>query len=180
MSRLLPLLVFLALCALLGFGIRWNMHHEPSEVPSPLIDKPAPEFTLPFLYDPAKTLARADLLGKPYLLNVFGSWCATCQEEHPILTAQIKPLGIVLVGLDWKDAPEDARRWLARFGNPYDSVITDESGRAGIDFGVYMAPESFLVDARGVIRYKRIGMFTPETIESELKPKLAELAKAAP
>jgi len=178
-SRLLPLLVFAALVGLLLFGIEWNKHHEMTEVPSPLIGKPAPEFTLPLLYDSTKSVSRKDLLGKPYLLNVFGSWCPTCQFEHPILTAQIKPLGLKLVGLDWKDQPEDAKRWLAQFGNPYDAVITDQDGRAGIDFGVYMAPESFLVDAQGMIRYKRIGMFTPETIKSELLPKIAELSRPA-
>ena len=181
MKRLLPFLVFVALCALLGFGIHWNMYHEMTEVPSPLIDKPAPEFRLPLLYEPDKTLASADLRGAPYLLNVFGSWCPTCQDEHPILTRQIKPLGIRLVGLDWKDDPVDAKRWIAQFGNPYDTLITDREGRAGIDFGVYMAPETFLVDANGVVRYKRIGMFTPETIRDELLPKIAELTgKRAP
>lgn len=178
-ARLLPLAVFAALVGLLLFGIEWNKHHEMTEVPSPLIGKAAPEFTLPLLYDSTKSVSRKELLGKPYLLNVFGSWCPTCQFEHPILTAQIKPLGIKLVGLDWKDQPEDAKRWLAQFGNPYDAVITDQDGRAGIDFGVYMAPESFLVDAQGMIRYKRIGMFTPETIKSELLPKIAELNKPA-
>jgi len=178
-GRLIPLAVFLALVGLLLFGIEWNKHHEMSEVPSPLVGKPAPEFTLPLLYDSTKSIARRDLLGKPYLINVFGSWCPTCQFEHPILTAQIKPLGIKLIGLDWKDQPDDAKRWLAQFGNPYDAVITDQDGHAGIDFGVYMAPESFLVDAQGMIRYKRIGMFTPETIKNELLPKIAELSKPA-
>jgi len=170
--------MFAGLVLLLLFGIHWNEHHEMTEVPSPLIGKPAPEFTLPLLYDETKLVSRKELLGKPYLINVFGSWCPTCQYEHPILTAQIKPLGIKLVGLDWKDQPEDAKRWLGQFGNPYDAVVTDQDGRAGIDFGVYMAPESFLVDAQGMIRYKRIGMFTPETIKSELLPKIAELTKS--
>jgi len=174
-KRLLPLGVFVALCALLGFGIWWNQHHEMTEVPSPLIGKAAPQFTLPLLYEDGKTLSGKDLLGKPYLLNVFGSWCPTCQYEHPVLTNQIKPLGIRLVGLDWKDEPEDAKRWIAQFGNPYDVLITDRDGRAGIDFGVYMAPETFLVDAQGVVRYKRIGMFTQENIRDELLPKIAAL-----
>jgi DsbE subfamily thiol:disulfide oxidoreductase len=111
----------------------------------------------------------------PILLNVFGSWRLTCQYEHPILTGQIKPLGITLVGLDWKDEPDDAKRWIEQFGNPYDVLITDRDGRAGIDFGVYMAPETFLVDAEGVVRYKRIGMFTKQNIRDELLPKIAEL-----
>jgi cytochrome c biogenesis protein CcmG, thiol:disulfide interchange protein DsbE len=174
-NRLLPLAIFLALVGLLAFGIYWNTHHEMTEVPSPLIGKPAPAFTLPLLYEPGKTLSGKDLLGKPYLLNVFGSWCPTCQFEHPILTGQIKPLGIKLIGLDWKDEPDDAKRWIAQFGNPYDAVITDRDGRSGIDFGVYMAPETFLIDAEGIVRYKRIGMFTPENIRDELLPKIAEL-----
>lgn len=178
-NRLLPLLVFAGLVALLLFGIHWNEHHEMTEVPSPLIGKPAPEFTLPLLYDSTKVVTRKDLLGKPYLLNVFGSWCPTCQDEHPILTSQAKRIGVKLIGLDWRDDPEDAKRWLAQFGNPYDTVITDRDGHTGIDFGVYMAPETFLVDANGMIRYKRIGMFTPEIIRNELMPKIAELSRPA-
>ena len=174
-ARLLPLAVFAALVGLLLYGIEWNKRHEMTEVPSPLIGKPAPEFTLPLLYEADKTLSGKELLGTPYLLNVFGSWCPTCQYEHPILTGQIKPLGIKLIGLDWKDEPADAKRWIEQFGNPYDVVITDRDGRAGIDFGVYMAPETFLVDAKGVVRYKRIGMFTPENIRDELLPKIKEL-----
>jgi len=177
MTRLIPLLIFIALVALLAFGIHWNKHHEMFEVPSPLIDKPAPEFTLPLLYEPENTLARKDLLGQPYILNVFGSWCPTCQDEHPILTRAVKPLGIKLIGLDWRDDPADGKRWLAQFGNPYDAVLTDPDGHAGIDFGVYMAPESFLIDAQGVVRYKRIGMFTPELIASELMPQLKTLGQ---
>ncbi len=179
MTRLIPLIVFIALVGLLAFGIDWNKHHEMTEVPSPLIDKPAPAFTLPLLYEPEKKIARSDLLGQPYILNVFGSWCPTCQYEHPILTQALKPLGIKLIGLDWRDEPADAKRWLAQFGNPYDAVVTDLDGRAGIDFGVYMAPESFLIDAQGTVRYKRIGMFTPELIASELMPQLKALGQPA-
>lgn len=177
--RLVPFLLFVLLVGLLGFGIWWNTHHEMTEVPSPLIGKPAPPYTLPLLYEPDKTVSGKELLGQPYLLNVFGSWCPTCQYEHPILTNQIKPLGIKLVGLDWKDEPDDAKRWIEQFGNPYDLLITDRDGRAGIDFGVYMAPETFLIDARGVVRYKRLGMFTPENIRDELLPKIAELKREA-
>jgi cytochrome c biogenesis protein CcmG/thiol:disulfide interchange protein DsbE len=180
MMRLLPLGVFIALVCLLAFGIHWNERHEMTEVPSPLIGKPAPEFTLPLLYEPAKSVTRKELLGKPYLLNVFGSWCPTCQDEHPILTRDIKPLGIRLVGLNWKDQPENAKRWLGQFGNPYETVLTDVDGRTGIDFGVYAAPETFLVDAQGMIRYKRIGMLTPDVIKNELRPQIAELTKASP
>jgi len=176
MKRLLPFFVFVALCGLLGFGIWWNTHHEMNEVPSPLVGKTAPEFTLPLLYEPTKSLGRKDLLGQPYLLNVFGSWCPTCQDEHPFLMREGKSLGVRLIGLDWKDQPEAAKRWLQQFGNPYQTIIADEDGHAGIDFGVYGAPETFLVDAQGVIRYKRIGMLTPDVIASELKPQIAAIS----
>jgi len=176
MKRLLPFFVFVLLCGLLGFGIWWNTHHEMNEVPSPLVGKTAPEFTLPLLYEPTKSLGRKDLLGQPYLLNVFGSWCPTCQDEHPFLMREGKSLGIRLIGLDWKDQPEAAKRWLQQFGNPYQTIIVDEDGHAGIDFGVYGAPETFLVDAQGVIRYKRIGMLTPDVIASELKPQIAAIS----
>lgn len=178
MSRLLPLLGFFALAALLAFGIHWNTQHETNEVPSPLINRPAPEFTLPFLYDSTKSLSRAELLGAPYLVNVFGSWCVTCQDEHPILMQEAKNLQIKLIGLNWKDQGDDARRWLERFGNPYDVVVADADGRAGIEFGVYGAPETFLVDAKGIIRYKRIGMLTPDIIAKELQPQIAKLGNA--
>src|SRR6185312_3946711 len=166
--------------ALLAFGIHWNRSHDMNWVPSPLIDKPAPEFTLPLLYDSTKSLSRKDMLGKPWLLNVFGSWCVTCQDEHPVLMAYGKKLGLPLIGMDWKDDPDTAKRWLAQFGNPYDTIIADENGKAGIDFGVYGAPETYLVDAQGTIRYKHIGNLTPEIIASELKPAIGKLGKERP
>ncbi|MBS0555996.1 MAG: DsbE family thiol:disulfide interchange protein [Proteobacteria bacterium] len=180
MSRLLPFFGFILIVALFAFGIHWNRSHDMNWVPSPLIDKPAPEFNLPLLYDSTKSLSRAELLGKPYLLNVFGSWCVTCQDEHPILMAQGKALGVRLIGMDWKDSPDAAKRWLAQFGNPYDTIIADADGKTGIDFGVYGAPESYLVDAHGVIRYKRIGMLTPQIIDRELKPAIARLQTTPP
>lgn len=180
MSRLLPFIGFALIVALLAFGIHWNRSHDMNWVPSPLIDKPAPEFNLPLLYEPTKSVARKDMLGKPWLLNVFGSWCVTCQDEHPVLMAYAKKLGVPLIGMDWKDDPDTAKRWIAQFGNPYDTIIVDENGKAGIDFGVYGAPETYLVDAQGVIRYKHIGNLTPEIIASELKPAIAKLGKEAP
>lgn len=180
MSRLLPFIGFALIVALLAFGIHWNRSHDMNWVPSPLIDKPAPEFNLPLLYDSTKTVARKDLLGKPWLLNVFGSWCVTCQDEHPVLMAYAKKLGLPLIGMDWKDDPDTAKRWIAQFGNPYDTIMVDESGKAGIDFGVYGAPETYLVDAQGVIRYKHIGNLTPEIIASELKPAIVRLGEARP
>jgi cytochrome c biogenesis protein CcmG/thiol:disulfide interchange protein DsbE len=179
MSRALPLLGFLLLATLFGFGIWWNTQHNPTEVPSPLIGKSAPEFVLPLLDDPARTLSKASMLGKPYLVNVFASWCVACGEEHPVLMAQGRTLGVPLIGYNYKDAPEDAKAWLARHGDPYDLVIADLPGRTAIDFGVYGAPESFLIDAKGVIRYKHIGPFTPDIIDRKLKPLIAQLKQEA-
>ena len=180
MSRLLPLLGFLLLAVLLGFGIWWNSAHDPTAVPSPLIDKPAPAFALPKLDDPAQTVTKESMLGKPYLLNVFASWCFACGEEHPVLMAESQNFGIPVIGYDYKDDPDDAKAWLAKHGNPYHTVIADESGHTAIDFGVYGAPETFLIDGKGVIRYKCIGPLTPEVITQQLKPAIAALQKEAP
>ncbi len=174
-SRFVPLIGFALVAALLGFGISYMRTNSMNEVPSPLIGKAAPAFDLPLLNDPAKRLSNADLSGKPYLLNVFASWCFACRDEHPVLMAEGKSLGIPIVGFNYKDQADDANRWLDQFGDPYSVVIADREGRIAIDFGVYGAPESFLVDAKGIIRYKRIGAITPEIIAFELKPRLAAM-----
>ena len=179
LTRLLPLLGLIGLVALFVFGIRWNMHNYQREVLSPLIGKPAPEFSLPVFCEMSRNYGNLDLKAKPYLINVFASWCVACRDEHPLLMAEGARLGIPLVGLNYKDEPADAQRWLAQFGNPYDTVIVDYDGRAAIDFGVYGAPETFLVDAAGIIRYKRIGPITPDSLRDELLPAIAA-AKAAP
>lgn len=180
MSRALPLAIFLALVGLFGFGIWWNQHHDPREVPSPLIDKPAPAFDLPVLGDPGRRISKAAMLGRPYLLNVFASWCFACRDEHPVLMAEAQKLGIALVGYNYKDDPADAQRWLAQFGDPYEMVIADRDGRTAIDFGVYGAPETFLIDAQGVIRYKRIGALTPQVIAEQIEPRVRALNGGAP
>ena len=179
-GRLLPLLVFLALVALFAVGIVWNTHHDARYVPSPLIGKAAPAFDLPTLADPARRVRKADLLGKPYLVNVFASWCYACGDEHPVLMEYAAKLGVPLIGYDYKDARADATAWLAQHGNPYAQVIADESGATAIDFGVYGAPETFLIDAQGVIRYKHIGPLTPDVIAQELDPAIAKLRGGAP
>jgi cytochrome c biogenesis protein CcmG/thiol:disulfide interchange protein DsbE len=177
MSRLFPLIGFLLLAGLLGFGIWWNTGHDQTAIPSPLINKSAPNFKLPLLYEPTQTASRASLLGKPYLLNVFASWCIECGVEHPVLQAEAPTLGVVLVGYNYKDAPNDAKAWLALHGNPYSVLMADATGQTAIDFGVYAAPESFLVDAHGVIRYKHIGPITIDVVNNELKPAIAALQK---
>lgn len=167
----LPLTALLALGALLYSGIG----RDPSVLPSPLIGKPTPAFELPLLEAPERRIARDDLLGAPYLLNVFASWCATCQLEHPVLKAFADSGQVRIVGLNWKDTPDAAKRWLSRHGNPYALVLVDEVGGVGIDLGVYGTPESFLIDADGVIRWKHVGELTPAIIDRDLKPLLAAL-----
>lgn len=178
-ARTLPLLGFVLVFALLGFGIYWSQRHDPREVPSPLIGKPAPQFSLPVLGDAAKKVGTAELAGQPYLLNVFASWCFACRDEHPILMQQGKSLGIKLVGFNYKDQAVDAKRWLAQFGNPYDVVIADLPGDVAIDFGVTGAPETFLVDADGIVRYKYISPITPAIIATELLPRIAQMKQGA-
>lgn len=180
MSRLVPFLAFVVLAALLGFGVWWNSDHDPTAVPSPLINKPAPAFVLPELDDPSQTVSKASMLGKPYLVNVFASWCFACGEEHPVLMAESKSLGIPVIGYDYKDNPSDAKSWLAQHGDPYNVVITDVSGHTAIDFGVYGAPETYLIDGAGMVRYKRIGPLTPEVIARQLMPAIAALQYSAP
>ncbi len=180
MNRLLPFIGFMLLAGLFGFGIWWNTQHDPNAIPTPLLNKPAPAFDLPKLYEPAQTVSKADLLGQPYLLNVFASWCIECGVEHPVLEASAPTLGVKLVGYNYKDAPADAKGWLAAHGNPYALLIADETGQTAIDFGVYGAPESFLIDAKGVIRFKHIGPITAEVLARKVKPAIAAVLKEAP
>jgi len=179
-TRFLPLAGFGLLVILLGVGISWMRSNRMNEVPSPLIGKQAPAFNLPLLTEPDKHLSNTDLLGQPYLLNVFASWCFACRDEHPVLMNEGKRLGIPIIGFNYKDEAEDAKRWLAQFGNPYSTIVADRDGRIAIDFGVYGAPESFLVDAKGVVRYKRIGAITPEILAFEIKPRLEAMKGEGP
>ena len=172
---LLPLLVFFGVVGFLFKGL----YLDPREVPSPLIDKPAPGFDLPLLEAPDTRFKREDMLGKVWLLNVFASWCVACREEHPLLVEFSRRKLLPIYGLNYKDERVEGLRWLTRFGNPYEASLYDRDGRVGIDFGVYGVPESFLIDARGVIRYKQIGPFTPEVLETKLVPLVRQLQKEA-
>lgn len=180
MKRLLPFLGFVALAALFGFGIWWNTRHESNYVPSPLIDKPAPAFDLPLLHTADRRVTKADLFGKPYVLNVWASWCFACGIEHSVLMGPMQELDIALIGYNLRDKHADALAWLARRGDPYDMVLVDSRGDTAIDFGVYGAPETFLIDAGGVIRYKHIGPLTETVIAAELQPAVAALAGSTP
>jgi cytochrome c biogenesis protein CcmG, thiol:disulfide interchange protein DsbE len=162
---------FLALVALLGVGLNLN----PREVPSPLIGKPAPAFQLPLLAAPDKTFSQQDMLGKVWVLNVWASWCAPCLVEHPQITRIAEKVGAPVVGLNYKDAREDAIPWLKRNGDPFFATVYDSAGRIAIDYGVYGVPETYVIDRKGVIRYKRVGPVTPEILREKIEPLLKEL-----
>jgi len=168
---LIPLAAFLALAVVLAVGLKLD----PREVPSPLIDKPAPKFALPRLDDAQKTIGLDDLRGKVWVLNVWASWCVACRAEHPLLVEFAKKRVVPLYGLNYKDKREDATAWLARFGNPYEASLHDFDGRVGIDFGVYGVPETFVIDQNGVIRMKHIGPLTPQVLETKIAPLLKKL-----
>ena len=168
---LLPLVVFLVLAGFLFAGL-WR---DPRQVPSPLIDKPAPQFSLARLDDPTAKLGTADMKGQVWLLNVWASWCVSCREEHPLLVELAKAKIVPIIGLDYKDEPSAGRKWLAQFGDPYTTSVIDRDGNVGIDFGVYGVPETFVIDKNGTIRYKQIGPVTAEALEKTILPLVREL-----
>lgn len=170
---LVPLAIFIALAVLLAVGLE----RDPRRVPSPLIDKPAPSFTLPSLAAEGATVSPADFEGKVWLLNVWASWCVACRAEHPVLNDLAQRDLVPMVGLNYKDAHADAVRWLRDWGNPYSVVAVDADGRVGIDWGVYGVPETFVIDQRGRIRHKHIGPISPEALEEEIIPWIERLQK---
>ncbi|MCP4878775.1 MAG: DsbE family thiol:disulfide interchange protein [Gammaproteobacteria bacterium] len=168
---LLPLVIFVLMAGLLGYGLQLD----PKIVPSPLIDKPAPAFSLPMLDEPSRQLSNTDLNGQVWILNVWASWCVSCRAEHEVITALARKNLVTLVGLNYKDEPADATRWLKQFGNPYATSIIDRDGRVGIDWGVYGVPETFVIGADGMIKYKHIGPVTHDSLEQTIMPILREL-----
>jgi len=170
-ARTLPLLAFVLLIILLIVGLQ--IADRKTELPSPLLNKPAPAFDLPVLGNPGQRLSKESFLGKPYLVNFWASWCITCRVEHPVVTELAKLNKITIVGLNFRDEKTDAMEWLDQFGNPYDVNLRDADGRTSIDFGVYAAPESFLVDPDGMIVFKQLGALTPEIVETEILPRVA-------
>jgi cytochrome c biogenesis protein CcmG/thiol:disulfide interchange protein DsbE len=184
---------FAALVALLAVGLNLN----PRDVPSPLVGKPAPAFTLAQLAEPEKTLSPKDMQGKVWLFNVWASWCVSCRQEHPVLVEFSKKVDIPLIGLNYKEVRGDggfdmskmpadeekklawqrANTWLAQHGNPYTLTVMDLDGRVGIDYGVYGVPETYVIDKAGVIRMKHTGPVTPEILAKKIMPLLAELNK---
>lgn len=173
---LIPLILFAVLIGLFAIGLQLD----PREVPSPLIDKPAPAFALPRLDSPEAQLTRADLTQHQVsLFNVWASWCTACRQEHPFLMELARRNEIPIYGLNYKDERPDAIAWLRRHGDPYRASGFDHEGRVGIDWGVYGVPETFVVDAQGVIRYKHIGPLTPQVWREKLEPVVRQLQGAA-
>ena len=170
---LVTLGIFGALVLMLAVGLTLN----PREVPSPLIGKPAPAFSLPLLQEPDKTFSSKDPLGKVWVFNVWASWCVACREEHPLLVQFAKSSGVPLYGLNYKDKREEGLRWLARYGDPYRASFYDPDGKVGVDYGVYGVPETYVVDKKGVIRFKQIGPMTPEVLAKRVVPLIRELER---
>jgi cytochrome c biogenesis protein CcmG/thiol:disulfide interchange protein DsbE len=168
---LLPLVLFVGLVAFLMVGLR----RDPHEIPSPLINKPAPAFQLKQLHDPNKTFSAQEMRGKVWLLNFWGTWCVACREEHPLLIQYSKTGAVPIYGVDYKDERATALRLLEEEGNPYTVTASDPDGRLSIDYGVYGAPETFLIDRDGVIRYKQIGPITEESWQKEILPRVKQL-----
>jgi len=171
--RWLPLAIFIALGVLLAAGVWMSRRGDRDALPSPLIGRAAPEFKLQDLFDDTHVVRLEDLKGAPFVLNVWGSWCVSCREEHPVLSAFSATKRVRVIGYDWKDDPADAKRWLEQLGNPYWLVLSDQEGKTAIDLGVYGAPETYLIDGKGIVRWKHVGPLTDLVIHNELEPALA-------
>jgi cytochrome c biogenesis protein CcmG/thiol:disulfide interchange protein DsbE len=172
MSRfVIPLAIFIVLVAFLAIGLG----RDPREVPSPLIGKAAPDFQLPQLHQPDKTFSPREMRGKVWLLNVWASWCFSCRDEHPFLLELQRSSPIPIYGLNTKNNRDEALAWLGELGNPYVLSAADLDGRVSIDYGVYGAPETFLIDKDGVIRFKQIGPITPDVWNKQILPLAQEL-----
>lgn len=172
LQRWLPLIVFGVIAALLAAGVWMSRNPDRDALPSQLIGKPAPAFRLPVLHEAGRLVTDQDLRGAPYVLNVWGSWCPGCREEHGVLTRFAETRRVRVIGFNWKDERADALRWLEQFGNPYWTVLVDYEGHAAIDWGIYGAPETFLVDADGVVRWKHVGPMTDAIVRDRLVPAL--------
>ena len=169
-GRLVPIGVFVLLGVLLAVGLKIADHK--TDLPSPLVGRPMPNFSLPLLGQEDTIIDSKKLIGKPFLVNFWASWCVTCRVEHPVIEELAASGVLPIIGLNFRDETQDAQAWLQRFGNPYTMIISDYSGRTSIDFGVYAAPESFLVDEKGIIVYKQLGAMTPEVIDREILPRI--------
>ncbi|CAO3441513.1 Cytochrome c-type biogenesis protein CcmG/DsbE, thiol:disulfide oxidoreductase [Azospirillum argentinense] len=172
---LLPLLLFVGV----GVAFLRGFDRDPRDIPSALIDKPAPDFSLPPLPGHKEGLSNATLKGDVTLVNVFASWCIPCKAEHPIITRLAREQGVTVRGINHKDKAEDAIAWLNRNGDPYASIGVDLDGRVSIDWGVYGVPETFLLDRQGRIRFKHVGPLTPQVVEEQILPMVKHLRSAS-
>lgn len=173
LSFALPLGLFAAIAAFLGIGLTLN----PREVPSPLIGREAPEFDLPPVKGRTTGFSSRSLKGEVQIVNVFASWCAPCRQEHPLLL-ELQRTGVAPInGLNYKDAPDEASRWLDRLGDPYARTGADLEGQVAIDWGVYGVPETFIVDRAGRVAFKHVGPLTPELVTTKVRPLIADLQR---
>lgn len=168
---ILPLAVFIGLILVFLFGLRID----PSRVPSPLINKPLPQFSLSRLHAADAEISNETLKGRVSLLNVWASWCVSCLHEHPVLMTESRKNNLALYGLNYKDTRENALTWLEKHGNPYQMSAFDPAGRTGIDFGVYGVPETYVLDQHGIVKYKHIGPLTQEDMDTIIKPLIRKL-----
>ena len=172
-------LLFIALAALLVYAVKHSGDSDRDALPSPLIGKHAPDFELPLLHDPSMRVHARDLIGAPYVLNVWGSWCPACRVEHPVLSRFALSKRVRVIGYNWKDDRQDALHWLEQLGNPFLLVLYDPEGRTAIDWGVAAAPETFLVDGNGIVRWKYSGALTDKVINTQLLPALEKAERSA-
>jgi cytochrome c biogenesis protein CcmG/thiol:disulfide interchange protein DsbE len=173
---LLPLVIFIVVAAFLYKGLSLN----PREVPSPFINKPAPDFSLQKLDNMSEQFSNKDMLGKVWLLNVWASWCVACRQEHPLLVQMARRGQVPIYGLNYKDAPTQARQWLKQHGDPYVLSAVDYQGNVGIDYGVYGVPETFVIDKRGIIRHKVIGPISSGILNECVMPLVKVLEQEDP
>jgi cytochrome c biogenesis protein CcmG/thiol:disulfide interchange protein DsbE len=171
----LPLILFLVIGLVLWRGLQQH----PEVIPSPLINEPVPHFSLPLLSDASQHLTQADFIGHVTVLNIWASWCAACAYEHEFLMSIAQDKSFVMYGLDYKDEAVDANRVLLQNGNPYKKVASDMEGATAIDWGVYGTPETFVIDKKGMIRYKHVGSLVPDRWEREIKPIIEKLRSEA-
>ena len=171
-SRIVPIGVFLVLVVFMAIGLT----RDPSVIPTEMIDRDMPQFELPELYTPEDTVTAADLTGETTLVNVFGSWCVACLQEHPTLMKLARDDTVRIVGVNWRDDRDDALVWLEKHGDPYDRIVFDAQSDLVIEMGVTGAPETFIVDPRGRIRYKQIGPITPDVWKDTIQPVIDAIA----